>query len=390
MTQNGRMKNYSTFIFSAIILQNVILNAKPMKSKEVMIWQGIYYHTMEHLEVTKQNGWRINATITGEAEGKPVQIAYEIAIDLNWNVTGFTISDANGWSIQLTKDAVSWKDKNGTPLTAFNQCPYIDLSLTPFTNTLPIKKLKLKEGESAQIGVVYVDLLNRTTKPAQQRYTYLGKNVYKYESLDSGFTSLLTVDDHGFVLEYPGLWQRIYPATERTPRQEFTTALLAPLAADEIPETDRLYDRLIGAWDMTIYDYQPDGSKMESKGEWIFHYILEGRAIQDVFIAPSRPYRTPGMTKSKNRYGSSIRVYYPEQQLWKIFWINPVNGVFNELTAKPNGNNIIQEGVAPDGAWMRWGFTNITNDSFRWYGEDSKDGGITWMLSAEFFGKRKK
>jgi len=34
---------------------------------------------------------------------------------------------------------------------------------------------------------------------------------------------------------------------------------------------------------------------------------------------------------------------------------------------------------------MRWGFTDIVNDSARWYGERSRDEGETWQLEAEFF-----
>lgn len=41
-----------------------------------------------------------------------------------------------------------------------------------------------------------------------------------------------------------------------------------------------------------------------------------------------------------------------------------------------------------DGSLMRWSFVDTTPDSFTWRGELSTDGGATWRLEAEFFGRR--
>jgi hypothetical protein len=86
----------------------------------------------------------------------------------------------------------------------------IDISITPFTNTLPIRRLNLQRGQSQDIGVVYVRLPGMAIALARQRYTCLDPGRrYRYESLDSGFTRDIEVDADGLVTEYPGLFRRI-------------------------------------------------------------------------------------------------------------------------------------------------------------------------------------
>ncbi len=89
----------------------------------------------------------------------------------------------------------------------------MDISTTPFTNTLPIRRLDLDPGESQEIRVAYVDVPGMAVRPERQRYACLerhtGGGVYRYESLDGNrFTADLTVDADGLVLDYPGLFLR--------------------------------------------------------------------------------------------------------------------------------------------------------------------------------------
>lgn len=162
-------------------------------------------------------------------------------------------------------------------------------------------------------------------------------------------------------------------------------ALLSSDPSLELPADDRIYDRLIGSWNARVIDYGEDNTRTETTGEWHFSYALEGRAVQDVFIVPARSGRNPETQKLHNRYGTSIRSFDPDKREWTIRWINPVTGAFNTLAARPAGANIVQEGTDSDGSMIRWGFTDIKDDSARWYGERSRDGGNIWKLEAEFF-----
>jgi hypothetical protein len=86
----------------------------------------------------------------------------------------------------------------------------IDISITPFTNTLPVRRLRLKTGQSEDILAVYIQLPELTVTTDRQRYTCLEPNRrYRYESLDSDFTRDIEVDGHGLVVTYPGLFRRV-------------------------------------------------------------------------------------------------------------------------------------------------------------------------------------
>jgi hypothetical protein len=171
--------------------------------------------------------------------------------------------------------------------------------------------------------------------------------------------------------------------------RKFEQALSANGPDSEHAAEMKLYDPILGDWDATVIDYDSDGKPTKSEGEWHFAWVLEGRAIQDVWIVPPRGIRKAGQTVN-NRYGTSIRVYDPHSHAWNVTWINPVSGSFNQLVGRKEGDDIMQEGTAPDGSLIRWVFSEITPVAFRWRGESSSDGGKTWRLRAEFFGRRQR
>jgi hypothetical protein len=107
-----------------------------------------------------------------------------------------------------------WTTHSGESVPGLEGCVDVDISATPFTNTLPIRRLGLAPGESADLSVAYVDIDEMRAWREEQRYTRLKKNsedaLYKYESLDSGFTADLPVDTDGLVLDYPGLFRRVF------------------------------------------------------------------------------------------------------------------------------------------------------------------------------------
>ena len=172
------------------------------------------------------------------------------------------------------------------------------------------------------------------------------------------------------------------------PPDSMLAALQASGPSPEIPKADRIYDWLIGSWRARAVDHLSDGSSIETQGEWHFGWVLEGRAIQDVWICPARAQRDLHTPKLRNRYGTSLRVFHPSKNHWEVTWINPVSGAYDHLVARREEGRIVQEGTDADGNPMRWVFTDICETSARWYGERSMDGGKTWVLEAEFFLER--
>jgi hypothetical protein len=165
-------------------------------------------------------------------------------------------------------------------------------------------------------------------------------------------------------------------------------ALASTTASIEIPPHDRIYDRLIGSWNVRVFDVLPNGSRHENTGEWHFAYALEGRAVQDVWIVPTRKERTARMPKAFNRYGTTVRFYEPASRTWRMVWINPVSGTQQTLVGRATPKGILHEGTDSESAQIRWTFRELSEHTFHWTGERSVDGGRTWELQAEFFGRR--
>jgi hypothetical protein len=169
----------------------------------------------------------------------------------------------------------------------------------------------------------------------------------------------------------------------------FAQLLLAAGPSPEIPSADRLYDFLIGSWDLEVRDHLDDGSVRTDTGECHAAWVLEGRAVQDVWIAPAGSLRTPSSSRLGNRYGTTLRVYDPKHRVWRVTWINPVSGAHNQLVGRREGNAVVQEGRDPQGQPIRWIFRDITAPVLHWVGEASGDEGRTWRLQTEFFMRRK-
>ncbi len=157
----------------------------------------------------------------------------------------------------------------------------------------------------------------------------------------------------------------------------------------EIPESLDVYGWLIGGWELDVHHYKAvDVAALRIKGEVHFGWVLEGRAVQDVWIMPRRSERTTNLDKSNNMYGTTLRVWDPAIQAWHITWINPVTGHREEQVGRRSGKDIVQVGARPDGTLTRWMFTEITPDSFHWTGEALLPDGKTWKLEGEFRAKR--
>lgn len=169
---------------------------------------------------------------------------------------------------------------------------------------------------------------------------------------------------------------------------EFPAAMVSPGRSPEIPEASDLYGWLIGSWELDVLHYRVDLRDRGIKGEVHFSWVLEGRAVQDVWIMPRLQDRTPQLEKTCNMYGTTIRVWDAALQAWRVTWINPVTGWRDELIARRSDKDIVQVGTHANGTPIRWIFSEITPDSFRWTGEVLNADGETWALQGEFRARR--
>ncbi|SFM92547.1 hypothetical protein SAMN05428949_1338 [Chitinophaga sp. YR627] len=177
-----------------------------------ILWKGIYYKTLEYLHIQSDTAHVIEGNITGLVNEQPLHVRYKIEANTQWEMSSvhITVLEHTEKELQFVRRDGRWHDKQGTIHGIFDACIDIDISLTPFTNTLPINRLKLPVGASEEITVLYFDLPAMDVKPAKQRYTRLAEDRYRYESLSSGFTAEIVVDEGGIVTHYPEIWERFY------------------------------------------------------------------------------------------------------------------------------------------------------------------------------------
>jgi hypothetical protein len=182
--------------------------------KRIASWKSLSAgQTLENCRIRQTpSGFLIESVINGVVEDQPTYCAYKIRTDKNWNTLEFLIYTWLGWeehSITMKKNLSGIWERNGREANSFSECTDIDITLTPFTNTLPIKRMSFEIGETKTITVIYIDIAKQTIEPAMQIYTRLSQNVYRFETASGDFSAEITVDEDGFVTDYPTLFNRL-------------------------------------------------------------------------------------------------------------------------------------------------------------------------------------
>lgn len=154
-----------------------------------------------------------------------------------------------------------------------------------------------------------------------------------------------------------------------------------------------LYGRLVGEWDFDWSAPQPDGTVLRHKGEWVFSYILEGTAVQDVFICPSSATRGTD-TDDNAEYGTTLRFpLFDGSRKWQVIYGCDRGRKIDRLIAEKVNGDIIQTGInydLEDTCIWRWDFTRITENSFHWEAKWSVDSGQVWNIVCELDAVRRK
>jgi len=179
-------------------------------------------------------------------------------------------------------------------------------------------------------------------------------------------------------------------ALKSEPIVDFQSVLAAAGRAPEIPEAADVYGWLCGSWDLAILRYRGvDISAQGLTGEVHAARVLEGRAVQDVWIMPRRDGSPAAADPTMNMYGTTLRSWDPSTQAWRIAWTNPIRSHREEQIGNWNGGDIEQNGTRADGTKTRWTFTEITRNSFHWRGEAMYPNQTTWTLEGEFLATRR-
>lgn len=165
---------------------------------------------------------------------------------------------------------------------------------------------------------------------------------------------------------------------------EFMKALCSGERNDRIHESKDFFGQLIGEWDIEWTDALQEAVPRRVKGEWLFSWVLEGMAVQDVFIVPSRAERLINKQPDAE-YGTTLRLYNPKTEEWDIFY--GCAGAAIRLTARKAGSDIVL--TENTTGKMRYVFSDIAPTAFLWRKEQQDEHGV-WQTVARIVATKKQ
>jgi len=160
---------------------------------------------------------------------------------------------------------------------------------------------------------------------------------------------------------------------------EFVKALVSESKNVCIPEEDDWFAPLIGDWG---FDYfEPYDRHL--KGEWYFRRVLDGMAIEDVFICPSRDTKV-AEPQTDGEYGLAIRMYQQDKHFYDMTYV--CGDYTTRLEIHKKWDKIVCTML--DEPRSKWIFSEITENTFHWQNlvlfEDGR-----WKVNCEIYAERR-
>lgn len=186
-------------------------DSRPRHSR-TLLWRRLDVHGLEHFRLNEgAEGVRLAGTILLAHKGAPLHVEYEIACGADWRTRRVSVLMAHGGEareVELEADGEGRWRRGGEEIAEVAGCLDADLSLTPATNTLPLRRLALAPGESREVAAAWVLFPELEVRRLGQRYTRLDDRRLRYES-DTGFSTTIEVDEDDLVVRYPPFWDRV-------------------------------------------------------------------------------------------------------------------------------------------------------------------------------------
>lgn len=184
-------------------------------TERILRWRGVSEPTLELLSLRFENNrFRARSWVVG-AGAEPLVVSYDCVLDGTWRTRSVSICshlpDVRTTVVERVAETM-WR-VDGVHRSDLDGCVEVDLSITPFSNTLALLRLGPPPGGSGELQALYVSFPEMACVPSRQRYERLGPSTFRYVDLGvhRGFEASLTVDSEGFVRSYEGLFERIDP-----------------------------------------------------------------------------------------------------------------------------------------------------------------------------------
>src|SRR5690606_2942307 len=111
----------------------------------------------------------------------------------------------------LTEGDGRWTDAEEQHIPELEGCLDIDIPWSPLTNSLPINRMNLIEGDSQDNRLAYVSLPDLSLQVIEQQYTLQNDSRVLVSTRGVQDDFILSVDSDGFVTEHPEVFVRSWP-----------------------------------------------------------------------------------------------------------------------------------------------------------------------------------
>jgi hypothetical protein len=166
-------------------------------------------------------------------------------------------------------------------------------------------------------------------------------------------------------------------------RRDMVNVLAAQAPHRTLGREADLFGRFVGTWDANYSFIAADGGVRQKRGEVLFGWVLDGHALEDIFLT------YPDSASDERKMVAGVRWVNPKTGKWTLAFVAPTFDVVLRMEGGAEGDRIVLRGKDSTGALLRWSFNDIRPDSFVWRGESSRDSGKTWRLEEEHHMRRR-
>ena len=206
----GYPPGHRQYYLSKALAENGGAGSTSSPGRSTICWKRLDVPGHEAAELHRRGeGWRLHGVVVMSSDDQASSFEYTIDCDASWQSLRAIITTRLGsspGSLMLERTTAGEWRANGTRRPDLRECVDVDLSFTPSTNLLPIRRLALAVGDSASVRAAWVRLPDLGIEVLEQVYRRTGEWSYRYESANGTFQRDLVVNERGLVVDYPGLW----------------------------------------------------------------------------------------------------------------------------------------------------------------------------------------
>ena len=182
--------------------------------KRTVLWHSAALPSMERstFDFDERGGFDVHGTVLTLLRDDPAEIRHVITCSSDGLTRACDVEILAGGGIRSFQIQVTERGQwivNGAEMSELSGVHDVDLSFSPCSNTLPVRRLNLPVGETAGIATAWLRFPELDVVRSEQIYTRLADRRYQFETGTGDFRAELIVDHHGIVTTYGDLWQSL-------------------------------------------------------------------------------------------------------------------------------------------------------------------------------------